>query len=1350
MRAIQSYVVTAVFALSMGCSLIVDVGDSPRQDPMGGMLPQGGMAGALVDMGEDASDMGSDDGAGGIGGQGGHGGRGGSGGSGGDGGAGGAGGDGGTPVEDDSLAFMIGELSISDDGTVAVPTGNQRLALWRDTLLTLTVQNRIDEPVTLTSVTLQGRTGWDAIEFGIGTCGTPSVDLMGRVLEAGATTSIELCIHPQVGSVAPVAPNTACEVDADCECAPDVAECPPVEARSGRCLAGACQALRILDLTVGSEGGRQTSASIALQTEHGDVQLTRKQNLWSRVLEAQNGDAILAGSTPLADGGQIFVAEVTGVVDLDSPDVLIGRVDADGSLVWARIWSGVHDDSLGNFRRLAGGKPGAVIADAESAYVTLTHLFEADPVEKSAVIVLKVAVSDGALGWQTAIMDQASPDGSPGVSLEGHALVMDDERIFVTGASIDHANGSRIDDSSLIVADLEASSGRLGRIFRYQVPGASATRGHAIGRIERGVVLIGGVADRAGLVARVDMTLNPPQMIFAHTLEHPAGTKLVDLVTGPDGAAFVALRGHQSTPMLTAARVESDGRLTWMRSFAPIAGPGDDLAQTISVANERVFLGGLLRMDPYFPDAPNAVIATLGAGDGALLGSRILFDGVSDAPGRIYRPKAIASAAAQGMMVAGHVEGENSTLAPPRWFAGPPMLATLDPLVCSGGECPADLGECPHDTCTLASSMVVDLAPLPLPQTVGQLGVDSERLRFTGYFDPTQPANRRGLDGLACPAAGANDCDDDCAQAVESCAAFTHCMTVDDACLPRRATITFGELAQWSGGGHSGLFFTRVGAAEDAQGIAAGCGADEDCQLGQICTARRCSEPTCEVDGGCEGDEICREGRCNGSCDHPVPIGLGTFTTPLPAQDATVASCGGPGPELVYRFVPPVDDAYCISTFGSDVDTIVSVRTGDCENGLELACNDNLSVRQSHGRVQLNAVRAGTALFVVVDSVDGQGGDAVELHLTQGPCPSCVDGQCPQGTRCLEGLCVPACNQAGDCGRGYECDDQACALPFQGCRSDDECEGFQSCVDTVCRAPQDEEGMGVDPCQSPIVLDDPTRHSRSNIGQPGQPGDCVASGFVSNAWYRFGGDSGSRLATVPIPNGACHAMAPGWLRTPTPRVDQGAVPGEVCFRFGDDPCRDGPVAIEVQNCGQFLAYRLPGLELCSRRYCAEDEPVPCRENCGPNSVCVAGMCRQQPCLGGSACDGSLVRDCGDGAIIGLCGQELYCRLGDEGATCEGRPGIYGASCVTRAELATCQNFGLHCRAPLNDGDTVCRAGPAVAGAGDVCMTNTDCLEGLRCTFDGHCAEGVLGDSCWTPADCLAPLVCLGGRCVETR
>lgn len=89
-------------------------------------------------------------------------------------------------------------------------------------------------------------------------------------------------------------------------------------------------------------------------------------------------------------------------------------------------------------------------------------------------------------------------------------------------------------------------------------------------------------------------------------------------------------------------------------------------------------------------------------------------------------------------------------------------------------------------------------------------------------------------------------------------------------------------------------------------------------------------------------------------------------------------SCGGDrAPEVIVAWTAPMSETINIDTMGSDYDTMLYVRRGEC-TGMEAGCDDDAIAPQSRVTV---AVMAGETLYIFVDGFgDNQGNFMLNIN----------------------------------------------------------------------------------------------------------------------------------------------------------------------------------------------------------------------------------------------------------------------------------------------------------------------------------------------------------------------------------
>ena len=101
--------------------------------------------------------------------------------------------------------------------------------------------------------------------------------------------------------------------------------------------------------------------------------------------------------------------------------------------------------------------------------------------------------------------------------------------------------------------------------------------------------------------------------------------------------------------------------------------------------------------------------------------------------------------------------------------------------------------------------------------------------------------------------------------------------------------------------------------------------------------------------------------------------------------------------------------------------------------------------------------------------------------------------------------------------------------------------------------------------------------------------DFLCDNRLTEAWYRFEGEAGTKMPTTCVDRGKCGTSNPGWLNGVHPTVADGEVYRKVCFNAFSDCCYDRK-RIRVKNCSSYYVYKLDSTPGCDLRYCGTDSP----------------------------------------------------------------------------------------------------------------------------------------------------------------
>lgn len=171
-------------------------------------------------------------------------------------------------------------------------------------------------------------------------------------------------------------------------------------------------------------------------------------------------------------------------------------------------------------------------------------------------------------------------------------------------------------------------------------------------------------------------------------------------------------------------------------------------------------------------------------------------------------------------------------------------------------------------------------------------------------------------------------------------------------------------------------------------------------------------------DNDVDGLVDCDDPDCIGGPDcgcithiHPTTKTLNTSGTTNGAGADTNVSCGpSAGNDAAHLWAPTLTTRYRIHTAQSSIDTLLAVRTTDCD-GAELACNDDISPLTSMSEVEVDLV-ANEPVALIVEGYAGQKGP-YKLNATplEAQCNDGLDNDDDNVTDCKDPDCFSAVSQ---------------------------------------------------------------------------------------------------------------------------------------------------------------------------------------------------------------------------------------------------------------------------------------------------------------------------------------------------
>ncbi|WP_197040924.1 MopE-related protein [Chondromyces apiculatus] len=212
-------------------------------------------------------------------------------------------------------------------------------------------------------------------------------------------------------------------------------------------------------------------------------------------------------------------------------------------------------------------------------------------------------------------------------------------------------------------------------------------------------------------------------------------------------------------------------------------------------------------------------------------------------------------------------------------------------------------------------------------------------------------------------------------------------------------------------------------------------------------------------DPDCANNPFCVLQQANCLSPKLIP-GSGTYTGDTTGHiSETKGVCGGDAGEAVFYFILTTPSRVELDSIGTSFDSTLYVRTGACNSGAEIGCDDDSAGSNWAARLLFNILYPGT-YYVFLDgyTIDQSGGAnegpfALNVQITPNPPEICDDGIDNDGDVYVD-CADPDCVTTGAC---LNCANGAAPGPEFGVAActdgiDNDCDGTTDCGDDDCSA----------------------------------------------------------------------------------------------------------------------------------------------------------------------------------------------------------------------------------------------------------------------------------------------------------
>ncbi|MCC6466540.1 MAG: PQQ-binding-like beta-propeller repeat protein, partial [Planctomycetes bacterium] len=447
-------------------------------------------------------------------------------------------------------------------------------------------------------------------------------------------------------------------------------------------------------LTVTYNGDKKFELKVAGRGAGAAKFFTGGKEAWHKVLGGAATDEMISSAVADKEGNLYVSGSATQLHDKFATDFLFARINADGTLGWAKLWNaGFRDLSPDSGQNAeTGGTAGSIALDEEGSLYIAGLTSDSKSNNNFAALVMKINPADGAVVWEKLWRPDWPKNLLASHSAEAYALDARGGRVYVTGVSAGNAE--------VLLLALNAADGAIAWQTSLDITPGSNDRGYAVKAAADGSLVISGLAsDRAFLAKVSGANTEAPKVAWLQRVDLGRGSGINAVDVDAEGNIYASCDRRGATTFFSAIKVSPEGKLLWGKTYKGTAGDRSN-THVVKVNGDQVLVGGRLGVQTFDTTGGDAIALCLNAADGAERWSAFYYTGTGPDEACEHRIKALLPVGGDIVVVGQAYSGSrNGERFWGYWYNGPseyedfaPALETV--TVAEGALKPVAKGAC--------------------------------------------------------------------------------------------------------------------------------------------------------------------------------------------------------------------------------------------------------------------------------------------------------------------------------------------------------------------------------------------------------------------------------------------------------------------------------------------------------------------------------------------------------------------------------------------------------------------------------------------------------------------------------
>ena len=286
---------------------------------------------------------------------------------------------------------------------------------------------------------------------------------------------------------------------------------------------------------------------------------TPTDTLMNKVLGGADLDEMVSGSVTDRDGNTYFYGNDKQIADADGFyfDLFMGKIKADGSLAWLKVWYGNGKDlSIDPGQNGESGGSSNSIAMDDEGYIYYAGVTGKRSSSNYAALIIKVDPNDGSIVWEKVWRPKFASSQVAWQRADAYAVDVKGDAVYVAGSTLDNA--------AVMLLALKKADGSLYFNKAFDLTQGTNDRAFCLKVDDGGNAYMGGSANGRAMLMKVrGVNTAEPQLEWAKEVDGRIGTNINSMDMDEDGKIYVALDVRGAQTSFTFLKFSKEGDIIW-------------------------------------------------------------------------------------------------------------------------------------------------------------------------------------------------------------------------------------------------------------------------------------------------------------------------------------------------------------------------------------------------------------------------------------------------------------------------------------------------------------------------------------------------------------------------------------------------------------------------------------------------------------------------------------------------------------------------------------------------------------------------------------------------------------------